>query len=148
MDSNIWLGLQDGLAHDLFLNHSDLLDGQFHAEVSPGNHQPVGRGDDALHVLEGLRPFDLGDDKGVAAEGFCRQAHGLNIRRTFHEGLAHRVDTVFESEFQAGKIIRGKSADAQVDAWKVEPFPGTQLPTHDNPAADIVFLNPIHLELN
>ena len=45
----------------------------------------------------------------------------------FHERLAHRIHAVLERELQAGAVVVGERADAEVDARKVEAFPGSQL---------------------
>ena len=66
----------------------------------------------------------------------------------FDERLAHRVDTVFESELHAVVVVFGEGADAEVDARKVEPFARAQFTAHDDPAADITALNLLHIDLN
>ena len=82
--------------------------------------------------------LDLGDDEGLFADGFRRGPHGLDVRGRFHERLAHGVHAVLEREFQAGAVVVGERADAEIDARQVEALPGTQLAADRDFALDIV----------
>ena len=44
-----------------FLGQGDLGNVGLHAQIAAGDHHAVGRRDDLLQVVQGLRLFDLGD---------------------------------------------------------------------------------------
>ena len=82
--------------------------------------------------------LDLGDDEGLFADGLGGGAHGLDVRGGLHERLAHRVHARLERELQAGAVVVGERADAEIDARQVEALPGTQLAADRDLAVDIV----------
>ena len=84
----------------------------------------------------------------MVSEGRGRIAHSLDVRRIFHERLAHRIHTVFESEFHAVVVVFGEGTYAEVDVRKVEPLARTQFTAHDDAAADIGALDLVHLDLD
>ena len=56
----------------------------------------------------------------------------------FHERLAHGVHAVLERELQAGAVVVGERADAEIDARQIEALPGTQFAADRDLALDIV----------
>ena len=48
--------------HDPLLDHGDLLGGKLHAQVTAGDHDPVGR--TISSILAPFPVLDLGDDEG------------------------------------------------------------------------------------
>ena len=78
----------------------DLLDRQLDPEVAAGDHDPaLGRLDDLLGALGGLRLLDLGDQRDVAA---CARRSPrcdlLQVRRPAHEGDREQVDPELAGE--------------------------------------------------
>ena len=76
--------------------------------------------------------------KGVVPERLGGGAHGLDVGGGFHERLAHRVHAVGERELQAGAVVIGEGADAEVDARQVEALPGAQFAADGDLAVDVV----------
>ncbi len=132
------LAREAGLGDELLLQDGHFLDRHFHAEVAARHHDAVRRLQDFVKVLEGVRALDLGDDEGLFADGLGGGAHGFDVRRRLHERLAHRVHAVLERKFQAGAVVVGERADAEINARQVEALPGTQLAADRDFAVDIV----------
>ena len=66
----------------------------------------------------------------------------------FHERLAHRVHAVLQGEFQAGAVVVGERADAEIDARQVEALPGTQLAADRDFAVHVVACHALDDELH
>ena len=50
----------------------------------------------------------------------------MDICGTLDEGLADRIDAVFESKSKTLSIVLGECSDAQVNVRKVQPLSGSQ----------------------
>ena len=74
--------------------------------------------------------------------------NGGNVGGVFDEGLADRVDTVFEGKRQAMLVVVGEGADAQIDAGQIEAFTGAQLSPDQHLAADLPAGRFQHFELD
>jgi len=75
-------GLSGHVAHgdQLLLGGEYLCGGDLDAEISSGNHDAVGRGEDLLEVVEALPVLDLGNDLDVLPFLTQHFADGVNIR--------------------------------------------------------------------
>jgi hypothetical protein len=118
------LARQAGLGDQLLLQDGHLFDRHFHAEVAAGHHDAVRRLENFVKAQEGVRAFDLGDDEGLSAEGLGGGPHGFDVRGGLHEGLAHGVHALAERKFQAGAVVVGERADAEINARQVKPLLG------------------------
>ena len=83
-----------GVAHpgadDPLLVVGDVLQGAADAEVAPGDHHAVGRGDHLVEGVDRLLGLDLGHEHGPV--GADRVPHPLDVGRRAHERDRHRVD--------------------------------------------------------
>ena len=75
IDSSICVAVMTGLpprggaADDVLLDDGNFFGGHFDAEIAAGDHDAVGDFEDVVEVIDGLRLFELGDDRDVAAVG-------------------------------------------------------------------------------
>ena len=143
MDSSICVAVMTGLparlacAMSCFLHEGHFLDRHLHAEVAARHHDAIGRLQDLIEVLQGSGALDLGDDEGLPAARCGGGAHGLDVRRRLDERLAHGVHALLQRELEAGAVVLGEGADAQVDARQVEAFPRAELAAHRDVALHI-----------
>ncbi len=86
---------------------------------------------------ERVRALDLGDDERLPAQGAGGGAHGPDVSRAFDKRLADRVHARLEGKLQTGPVVRGKRADAQVNARQVEALAGAQFAADGHLAADL-----------
>lgn len=63
------LSLVIAFADHLFLQHRNLFRGNFHPQVSPGHHDPVGNVQDGIQVVDTFLIFDLGDYMDIRIVG-------------------------------------------------------------------------------
>ena len=131
-----------------FLDPGDLLDGDFHSQVSPGDHDAVRRGQDVIQMIQGIAALDLGNDEGLVPQGLGGFPHGFQVFPRFHKRLADRVHPLRQGEFQAPAVVFREGADAQVDAGKIESLAGAQLPSHYYAAVHHLPLDVHHLKLD
>ncbi|GBE58879.1 hypothetical protein BOVATA_003720 [Babesia ovata] len=86
------------LPDHVFLRDADLLDRDFHTEVTPGNHDTIGFGEDGVEVAQTLHVLDLGDDLDVLA-GFAQHAPALfDVVSGLSEGQGDEVEVVGDGE--------------------------------------------------
>ncbi len=72
-------GLHIGLVHDSFLNDSHLFDGNFNAQIPPGNHDTISHLEDGLKIIQRPRALYLGNDKGIVPHPGSRCPHSFDI---------------------------------------------------------------------
>ena len=112
------------LADERLLQDGDVLDRHLDPQVAAGHHDAVGSGEDFIDILQRARAFDLGQDEGIAAERTGRLAHGLDVRRRFHERLADGVHAMGKGELEALAVALGECRDAQINARQIQPLAG------------------------
>jgi len=95
----------DGLTGDVTLfNHpllgdEDLLWGDFHTEVTTGNHDTVTNSEDLVKVVETGLVLDLGDDLNVGTTGTEDITDEVDVVGGLDEGGGDHVNVVLEAEF-------------------------------------------------
>ena len=99
-------------------------------------------------MFERIGTLDLRDDKWLMPELFRRCANGVHVGGGLDERLAHGLDSLRERELETGAVMFGKGADAEIDAGKIESFPGTQFAADSDGALDVVVRNAIDHELH
>ena len=148
MDSSICVAVMTGFAlqvclpHQLFLHDGDLLDGNLHPEIPPGDHDSVGDLQNFIDTIQSPRPLDLGDDERMVIQIGSRFTDGGNVCGPLDKGLTDRVETLLLGELQPPVILLGEGSNAEVDAGKVQPFPGAKFASDEDAAPDVC---PVHL---
>src|ERR1700674_1418939 len=93
IDSSIWVATTTGVPgqpRHLLLQARHPFQWQFDAEIAARHHQGVGRLQDFREPIDRLRLFDLGHDRGAAADQFL----GLDdVLGALHERQRHPVDS-------------------------------------------------------
>ena len=142
------LAREVGLRDELLLRDGDLLDRHFHAEIAARDHDAVGRGEDLVEVLERVGALDLGDDERLLAQlsppPRARPRCPPRVRRTTGSRRPRRA----ERELQAGAVVFGERADAEIDARQVEPLARTQLAADGDRALHVVARDALDDELH
>ena len=69
-------------------------------------------------------------------------ADGGNVRGTFDEGLADRVEILLLGKLQPPVIPLGKDSNPEIDPGKVQPFLGAEFASDEDAAPDVC---PLHL---
>ena len=137
-----------GFPYELFLNNRDLCDRNFHPQIAACHHDAVSRLQNIVDMFERAGALDFCDQERIMAETGRGFPNGGNVGGVFDEGLADRIDTVFEGKRKAMPVVVGEGADAQIDAGQIEAFTGTQLPPDQHLAADLPAGRFQHLELD
>jgi hypothetical protein len=106
-------------AEDLLLDDWHALGREFDAEVAAGDHDCVGRSDDALEVVDGRRRFDLRDDGRGPAPRLADLAHVPDVLRFSHEREGHVVDAERQAEGKVGLVLFGEGGDAHAPRREV-----------------------------
>ncbi len=136
-----------GSAQDLLLEQRHVRRRRLHPQVAASHHDPVGRLDDRVQVLDRLHPLDLGDDHrrrpGVADLPTKRP----DVRRMPHKGEPHHVHARLQAEPQVRNILPGEARRAERRVRQVDPFVLRELSADDHLADDLIALHAPHLEL-
>ena len=154
IDSSIWVAVMTGLARwlarriEILLYHGNPLNRNFHAQVAASDHDAVGSFQNLVEVVQRACSFDLGDDERFAANLLRSLPHGTDVCGALDEGLADRIDAVFESKSKTLSIVLRERLDAQVNVRKVQPLSRSQFPADSYDASHVVASDCHHFQLN
>lgn len=117
------LGCNVGLLDHPLLGNEDLLGRDLHAEITTGDHDTIGGGEDFIVVVESLLVLDLGDDLDVGAAWSKKVTDVLNIVLLADERGCNHVDSLLKTEIsQIGLILLGEGGKVNDSAWEVHVF--------------------------
>ena len=140
-------GRDDGLAilrcamNDVLLDGRNFFRRNFDAEIAAGNHDSVGRFENAFKVLDGLRFFELGDDPGFGSEGGYAVLDQLDVFRGTDEGDGNGVDAILQCEFKIALVFFREGWDADRNAGEVDALVFAEHAAVNDFANDIVVVN-------
>lgn len=60
-----WFGLNQAFIDGFFLDSGNVLEGDFEAEVTAGDHDSIGGVDDFVNIAAGFGAFNFSDDAGA-----------------------------------------------------------------------------------
>src|SRR5699024_4496462 len=119
-------GGDDGLAEGVGAVDDGLLDaGQLgevdlDAQVAAGDHDRVGRREDAVDVLNALGVLDLGDDADLGVVHVQQVADLVHVLGGAHEGGRDEVEALLDAEDDIVPVALAHVGHGQVDAGDVD----------------------------
>ena len=127
-----------GSSDHVLLNHRNFFRGHFDAEIAASDHHAVGDFENFFQVIDGLRLFQLGDDRNVAAVIRNNLFHCLHVGGGADERKRDRIDALLEAEFEILTVFVRQSLNGERDSGQVDAF---VLPEHSaiQDLADYVF---------
>ena len=116
----------DGLAEGVGAVDDGLLDaGQLgevdlDTQVAAGDHDRVGRRQDAVDVLDALGVLDLGDDADLGVVHIQQVADLIHILCGAHEGSCDEIEALLDAEDDVVPVALAHVGHGQVDAGDVD----------------------------
>jgi hypothetical protein len=136
-----WLTGQVAHGDHLLLGSKDLSGWDLDTEITTGDHDTVGLGENLSKVVETLSVLDLGNDLDVLALLAEDLADGLDVLTTADEGSKDHVDVVLDTKPQVGLILLGESWKVNIGVWEVDTLLGRDLAVVSGSAADGLVVN-------
>src|SRR5208282_3935494 len=106
----------------MLLNDRDFFRRHLDSKIAAGDHDSVGSFENLLEMVDGLRLFELGDDRNLFAIGGDDLFHHLHVGGAAHERDGDRVDAVREAKVQVLAVFFRKGGDRERDSGKVDAF--------------------------
>jgi hypothetical protein len=126
-----------GDTHRALLHEGDLLERDLHAEVSPGEHDPVERRHDVCKLPDRLGLLDLGDHRGTRAGLVEDPAHRSDVLGVLDEGESHQVHPERHGEAKVLLVLRRERRHVDLDAGQGYALVVAHLPALDDLAEDL-----------
>jgi hypothetical protein len=136
-----------GFPDDPFLKHRNLFGRHLHAEIAPGDHQPVSLLQDFLQVVNALAVLDLGDHRLVPTGFPDHVPDRSDIVGPADEGDGDQVHVEPDAVDDVQSILLGDRRQVDGDIGQTDPFPGEQRAADDDPGGYPVGLDPFDLHL-
>ena len=129
-------------ADQAFLHGGHGLERYFDAEIAARDHQPVGDLENLVDVLDGLRLFNLGDDRQLWRAGRRRgRAHGPNVVGRLDEAEGDQVDAHGDARTQVFNVLgrqrRRANRSGHVDALVTFEDGVGEYARHQPPGRDV-----------
>mmetsp|Transcript_59734 Transcript_59734/g.139772 ORF Transcript_59734/g.139772 Transcript_59734/m.139772 type:complete len:265 (-) Transcript_59734:403-1197(-) len=127
-----------GLSDEVFLRKWHPLELQLDAQVSPGHHQSLGLGDDAVDVGQGLGLLDLGADLRALLLRNVEAIHDvdelLKVLALLHEGDADVLDgrIQLQEELSILDVLGSQRGAVNLHVWHVHTLAGLQRASTDD----------------
>ena len=137
------------LGGDHALRQEDLLRRDECSEVSAGNHDSVGLGDDAVEVLEGRDSLDLGDDLDVGASHVREEVlHVQDVLPALHERGGDDVDAHVHCGLEVHAVLGGERGEVGGQAQDVAGLAALEDGVKHDLGLDLLsgHLQPWHME--
>ena len=103
----------------MLLNHRDIFERHFHAEVAARHHDAVRRFEDLLDVVYALDGLYFGNDAHAAVVGHKNVTDVLNVLGRAREGGRDEIVTHAAAELNVGAVLPTDKGHRQVGAGEV-----------------------------
>ena len=110
-----------GRENESLLYRRQGLERQFDPEIAAGDHDAIGHLENLVHLLDGLRLFDLRDDWHVGRARRGGRGFGCaDVVGRLHEAQRHDVDAHRDARAQVLHVLRRERRRPQSRAWDVD----------------------------
>lgn len=128
------------------LGHEHLRGGDLDSEISSGDHDSVGDGEDLVEVDDSLLVLDLDDDLDVGSLGSEDLSDGEHIVGGSDEGGKDHVDSVLDSELEVLLVLLRERGQVDGGLGEVDSLSRAERSGVDGSDSELVSLDGEHLE--